>query len=467
MSDSLPYQQAFQLKQEAKQLAGTGRYAEAAQLYKQAYDLCPDRYGAAGYISCSRKCGIAEARAAALFAREVMSSFANDTYFKREYVWAIYSGYLKNSSDDDVENHEELDDPIQDDEVIVANFALMENAARRILDLTSSTSPQEQETFAMCRRLAVFAICKEAKRLKKWELVLWFTQQLDTRDLSIDRKELHGRNLPSDYQRWSFSITRAYLELGRYDECVTYAHEAIEKFPDDSLHFQRWEALAKIRSGKVEEGLIQLEYINMRFPKQWYIQNDVAKTHMQLAHYNDALLWFCMAASAPGDIKGRIAMLSSLVEVLQKLERWKAVYGHLQLIWSIEATLCNQKRVERTHQHLAGLIKLHADQLSLSRYEVGNEAPSLPVALKPCRTFWQEIISSSHPHSTGRIVFVDEQKRFGFIMNEQAKFHFKWSAFMGRGRPEIDMDVEFEYEESFDHKHNQKGYTAFNIRRVL
>ena len=55
---------------------------------------------------------------------------------------------------------------------------------------------------------------------------------------------------------------------------------------------------------------------------------------------------------------------------------------------------------------------------------------------------------------------------FNLDDGEQGKFYFKLSSFIDKIHPEVDTTVEFEYEESFDHKRNQKGYTAFNIRQL-
>ena len=69
----------------------------------------------------------------------------------------------------------------------------------------------------------------------------------------------------------------------------------------------------------------------------------------------------------PGDLKGRIVTLKSMCEILQRLERWQAVYEHLRLIWAIELELGSTRNAERTEQQLHEFQKLHADQLSLMR----------------------------------------------------------------------------------------------------
>lgn len=450
MSDSLQYQQCRQLIDEARKLDQTNQYSEAAQRYRQAFDLSRDNFAASRYLHCARKSGVAAAREAVAFGRQIQDLLQENKYVRQEYIWAIYDGYLKNSERIPDEVDENLNEPEQEKADAPADFAIMVKAARRILELTSELLP---------RTLAVFAICKEAKRLRRWDLMCWFAQKLEPQMLSLEQKELNGRHLLSDYQKWAFAITRALLELERYDECITHAREASEKFPQESFHFQRWEALARIRMGQVEDGLKQLEYANVRFPKQWYIQSDIANAHVRLGQYEDALLWFSRAANMPGDIKGRIVTLKSMCEILQRLALWQAVYEHLRLIWIIELELGSKRNAERTEQQLHEFQRLHADQLRIVS-EAG--VPGLSSALKPCRATWQKIIMSAQLMQLGRISFLDEEKRFGFVTNDDGRFHFKFNTF--RGKPELNMWVEFETEDSFDQKRGKASKIAVNVR---
>lgn len=450
MSGSLQYQQCRQLKDEGEQLRKAQRFSEAAQFFKKAFDLCHDSYAASRYIHCLCRTGDEAARVAAKFARQAEQQFSDDQYIKKEWAWALYYGYLKDAEGDEIEEAENIDDQAPVQLSPSADFTTKVKACRTIFRLTT-------DLFA--RKQAAFAICKEAKLLKKWDLILEFTQQLEPQMLSIEKKELNGRRLLSDYQKWAFAITRAMFELERYDECITHAREASEKFPQESFHFQRWEALAKIRMGQVEDGLKQLEYLNMRFPKQWYIQSAIAKAHVRLGQYDDALLWFCRAGNMPGDIKGRIVPLKSMCEVLQHLAHWQAVYEHLRLIWIIELELGSKRNAERTEQQLHEFQRLHADQLRIVS-EAG--VPTLPSSLKPCRVTWQKTIRSAQLMQSGRISFLDEGKSFGFVTNDAGRFHFKFNTF--RGKPELNMWVEFETEDSFDQKRGQASKIAVNVR---
>ncbi len=451
MPDSMPYQQCRQLKDEGDQLRKTQQYTKAVHLFKQAYDLCHDSYAASKYIHCLRKSGATAAREAVKFGRQVITIFPDDEYIKREYIWAIYDGYLKIADRDDQEEHERFDDLEPEKVEPPVEFKVMVHATRHLLKLTTEPLP---------RTLAVLALCKEAKRLEKWEVMREFAQQLDATTLSLEQKELNGRRLPSDYQKWAFYITRALLELEYYDECMRYAWAAIEQYPDDSLHFRRWEALAKIRSGRVQEGLSQLEEANIRFPKQWYIQSDIANAYVRLGRFDDAWLWYCRAVMMPGDIKGRIVTLRSICDLLQRLDRWQAVYEHLRLVWAIEEAYNSQQYAERTRQRINEFKKRYAEHLHISS-ETENRAPTIPIALKPCHITWQQALRKS-----GTIQYLNPEKHFGFIVNGSDRYHFSFDAFTSRDKPEVGMEVEFEPQESYDRKRKQPGKIAIHVRVV-
>lgn len=189
----------------------------------------------------------------------------------------------------------------------------------------------------------------------------------------------------SDKLRWFYAITAALFNMESYDECLDYAHKAIEGFPNDSFHFRRWEAFINIRTDHIEEGVEQLKYIDARFPRQWYVQSDIAHAYMQLKQFEEAWLYFCKGAIAQGDIKGRVRMISSMVDVLQKLERWQSAYEHLYLLWAIETAQGNRQRAEGSRQRILDLRKRHAGAFSSIQEEVSTTAPSIAQSQRHAR----------------------------------------------------------------------------------
>lgn len=311
----------------------------------------------------------------------------------------------------------------------------------------------------------MLAICKEAKLRKRWDLIRDFGRKLQPETLPTKREEVNGRLLPSDHQRWLYNVTRAALELQQYKECMAYASMGIEKYPDESLHFQRWEALAKIRTGDVKGGLEQLKYLDARFPKQWYIQGDIAQAYMQLEQQQEAWPWFCRAVNAAGDIKGRITLLKTMCDILQDRDEWQAAYQHLLLVWAIEIAFGSKETyIERTRQKIFALKKAHVDVLSPLPEDGGNQAPPLGKVLKLCRVLWQKTLTEAVPSKQGRIVRLNEEQQYGFIEDEQGgRYHFRFRAVV-QGQPEMYMQVDFTAAEAFDRKKDKMSPIAINIR---
>ena len=162
----------------------------------------------------------------------------------------------------------------------------------------------------------------------------------------------------------------------------------------------------------------------------------------------------------PGDIKGRIVTLRSMCDLLQRLDRWQAVYEHLWLVWAIEEAYNSHQYAERTRQRINEFKKRYAEQLHVSS-ETENSAPTISIALKPCRITWQQVLRKS-----GIIQYLNSEKRFGFIVNGSDRYHFIFDAFTSRDKPEVGMQVEFEPQDSYDRKRNQPGKIALHVRAV-
>src|SRR5713101_7356991 len=143
--------QLRELLDQGRQARDAGRLAEAAALFRQAYDLEPSAFAASRYLHCLRRQGPEKARAAVCFAREPVDRWPMETWLIREYVWAIYDGYLKANGG----TAEEEEAPAEER----PGFEIMVKAARRILKLSREELP---------RTRAVLAICRVAKARREW-----------------------------------------------------------------------------------------------------------------------------------------------------------------------------------------------------------------------------------------------------------------------------------------------------------
>jgi tetratricopeptide (TPR) repeat protein len=359
------------LLDQARQASESGSLTEAAGLYRQAYDLEPTAFVASRYLHCMRRQGPEKARAAVRFARTPVERWPLDTWLIREYCWAIYDGYLRQSS----EVEEEAEEPAETG----AEFELKVKAARRILKLCHEDLPRVR---------TVFAICREAKARGLWALALEFAQALDPAKLSEEVRQYQGRPVPSDRQRWLSIVTRACLELERYDDALRHAREGMEQYPH-VLFYPWWHALALIRQGRVQAGVRELEEVHRHFVAPWYIPRDIADAYELLEQHETAWRWYCAAAMSSGDLKSRIPMLARMAEPLQRLDRWPLAFDHLLLAWSLAAREPGwEKLTERLREQVETFLQKHTARLG-SRAALSDSPPAPEPLLTTCREAWR------------------------------------------------------------------------------
>lgn len=365
-------QQVRELLDQGRQARDAGRLVEAAALFRQVYDLEPAAFAASRYLHCMRRQGPVKARAAVRFAREPVERWPLDTWLIREYVWAIYDGYLKVRGEGDAEPEAPAEERPE--------FAVMVKAARRILKLSEEELP---------RTRAVFAICRAARARSEWPTVIEFIQTLDPEMLSDEAREQNGRTLPSDRQQWLYIMTRACLELERYEECRRFAREGMERYPS-MMHFPRWHALAQVRSGEGEAGLDELRAIERQYMAPWYLRREIAEAYEQLGRDAEAWEWYCAAARSPGEIRSRISTLAQMGQLLERLDRGPLALDHLALAWTLAAREERwEKLAEQNRERAEAFLQRHAAKLGLPA-ELPQTPPEPGPLLDRCRQAWIE-----------------------------------------------------------------------------
>jgi tetratricopeptide (TPR) repeat protein len=364
-------QRAQALNEQAQQAMTEGRFAEGASLSRQAYNVQPTAAAAARAIHCMRKQGVREARAAVVFGRQPVEQWPAHQWLIREYVWAVYEGYLRSGAD-----HPEEEGTTAEPD---GEFPVMIKATRRILKLSQEELPQAR---------AVFALCKEARRRGQWPVVLEFAMLLDREALSDEPHVVNGRVLPSHRQQWLSHVTRAHLELAQYDACTMFAQEGRERYPE-VLFFRWWHAQAQVRRGNVAEGLRELEEIEERFTAQWYVRRDLADACERLGRDEDAWRWHCRAASLFGEMQRGASMLPRMGALLERQGHWELALDHLQLAWALAARPPGRETLtESCRQQVEAFLQRQAEALPAPAMLEGPPSPE-PL-LARCRAAWAE-----------------------------------------------------------------------------
>jgi cold shock CspA family protein/tetratricopeptide (TPR) repeat protein len=417
-------------------------------LYRQAYDMLPSAFFAGRVIHCLRKQGVGPAREACFFAREPRKQWPDDEWLKREYVWAIYFGYLKSEEAPDDDGEEVPNE-------VGPEFEHMRRAARRILDVTDEELP---------RRLAIFAVGKAARRREQWETVLEFVSELSPERLSDDDRQHDGRSYPSDRLRWYYWMTRSHLEQNHWNEALTLAEAGLRQFEDDQF-LQWWRAQALVGLERVEEGLAGLELVNLRYPSHWYVLRSMAQVYSQLGRMEDAWRCYCEAAATPGDQKNRIRMLEEMASLLVEQERVETAFDHLLLVWGLSARERDWDRpTERRQLALLDLAFEHQEKLQGSR-SVPEAPPPLPALLRQCQSVWAQVVRDALPKDTGHIKQFHPERGYGFIeRGNGSDLHFTRRDFLARDRDlAAGLAVEFRIRKSYDRRRNCESWSAVYV----
>jgi tetratricopeptide (TPR) repeat protein len=444
-----------ELSDEAKKLEDAGQFDQAAELYKQSYELYPSSYVASGYIKCLRKQG--KSMAAVEFGRQLSKQLLDDSYVHKILSWAIYDVYLKKTESKD---DNEVDD-VWFGKQNNSDFEDMQKRARYILKRSLADD-------TLLSTKTVFAICREAKLRDKWQIVYDFAMQLNPEQMSSEKEEWNGRKLPSDYQRWLYLMVRSLLEVKRNDECITFATKGIDKFPNEKL-FYWWQARAKLALGQINEALNDLEHVDTRFPKEWYIQHDIASIYLQLQQYDEAWIWFCKAASSSRleDLKGRFKMFQQMSVLLEHLGRWQEAYDHLQLACAIVERERWEHRAEGLNGQLLQFRNRHTEHIAFS---VDMQPDILITLFRRCKVLWQETIRSICISRKGYITKADEEKGYGFVRTDNDSIHFRFRDVIRGVIPKEGMEVEFETEKAIKYNkeknEHEDSIKAVNIRPV-
>ena len=153
----------------------------------------------------------------------------------------------------------------------------------------------------------------------------------------------------------------------------------------------RWcHAVAQVRQGSGEAGLRELEEVEHRYRAPWYVRRDIAEAYEKPQRDEEAWRWYCAAASAPGELWNRVAMLQQMGQLLERQGRWQAALDHLLLAWTLAARHEGWGKVaEKCREQLAEIIQRSGDQLDPPA-TLPDAPPEPEPLLAACRQAWAD-----------------------------------------------------------------------------
>lgn len=438
---------------QAKDFESQGRFAEAAEIRLQQYRDKPDVFVLTRYLHCARKLGVSDARTAVQFAREhgAVGLLQEHMWLRREYVWAVYTAFFRVAAEAADDEQDEQPDGPHD-----PSFTDLIEEARAVLAITDEDLP---------RKLIVFATMKLAKERKAWDILLELAGSLKERSLSRTPNTMGGRTTPSDHLRWMYGLTRAHVELEQWEDALNLAHKGLVDYPNDKF-LTWWQGKAQVGSGQAEDGLTTLVKTDTRFPEQWYILRDIGETYEALGNLDESMLWYCKAASAPGDLHARINMLADMSSLLGRLGRWSSAADHMMLAWKLSGEKPGWERTTaKLQEGYLRLVRDTADSLGLE-HRPDDTACSVRHLITKCRREWEVTVRTAAPCGTGKIEMMNIEKGFGFIKDaEGTSYYFRCTDLQQGGALGVGAPVSFSITKAFDAKKNTESFRAINISK--
>lgn len=446
MSDPMSNPNAS-LGKQAWDLEKAREFKRAAELYKQVCTARPDdEYAASGYMRCLRK--LNKSGEAVEFGRHLSKELKTRGRVHQAWAWALYDYYFKQSENKEDDIFIDTEAKLPEDD----HFKKMQSATEYVLKM----SPQED---TIIRKQFIFGICREAKQRGKWQVVYKFAAQLNPEVLAQEPDEYSRM---AEYERWLYSMIKSLFELERYDECLKMSQQGIDRYPQNK-HFSWWHALSKARLNYLEDALTELQDLDKRY-QEWFIRADIARIYEQLQQYKEAWIWYCKAAVLPGKLTGRYKMIGQMSSALQQHERWQEAYEHLQLACLLaEREHWDQSKMVSVFKGQIEQIKeYYTEQITIREY-MSQDFLQLQRKLQK---LWQNEVASSLPHRHGYIKTINEERKFGFIRSDTEDFYFKFHDLPRYVTPAINMEVEFNVEESFDITKQRNSVKAVHIQPI-
>jgi tetratricopeptide (TPR) repeat protein len=360
----------------------------------------------------------------------VLDGKPQDTWARRELVWAIYDARVKPA------------------------------AAKGELDrcLVAATEIVKLQPDDLPLRRTVFTVCKVAKSRGKWDIVSHWCDRLDPENLDGQTPVIDGKMGTSEREQWYYNKVHSLIELERWEQARALAQRATEVAPR-KLDFGRWAALALAELGDVSGAISELEAILPRVRGEWYLQASLADLYLRAERCSEALRLACQAAQAPAEDKARVRVFSTLAELGLRTGNLSLALRHMALFKGIYA---------REGWPIKPAI---ADLEVRIRDALGSEADSIvqvsradvAMLLRLCRQDWREHEHAGRERKTGVVRSVPPERSHAWITADDGQRVFVSRKDLPRTAACVGARVSFVLVPSWDASKNQPSVQAKSV----
>ncbi len=322
--------------------------------------------------------------------------------------------------------------------------------------------PDETDLFF---RLVLFSGIDAAKKLDDYEKVLEFTGIISPSKLPREGEYIRGKKIMSYQERWYYARIGALYEVSLYEECEEMVEEALKEFPR-CIEFARKGAQCKIKLGKKEAGVKELNSLCRRKGCPWYISMELANLRFELGKYDEALQAAYVGANGYGELKNKVNLIALIAKIQLVLGNSESAKNHVALACTIRDK--QGWRINKDFQRL------------MDRFGVVKGEVVLEVALRPCEKEWRDSAEKRFQNSAdidenkkvamgvkGRLGAIVDGRPFAFISrkNKKESIYVRLKDIPKQFRKE-GLEVVFDMVESFDRMKSKKSVRAINVQKL-
>ena len=410
------------------------RFAEALPLFEQVLQEEPQNlwYGWS-YGFCLK--GVERYKEALDVARQLYKTDKDFAPGRSLYAWCIYLTEIRHAD-------------IADDERFM-------KAARAIADL----SRHDDEDPCLVRTvMRVLRYLNEKPALPAEEVLVWsgmvHPEKLDTAKPSF--KDGRGKDieLASQLENYYALRSKALLELGRYEECLSLCREALEKLDkfhyDNDVWFQRKMVQCHLHTGDIEAAEAGMNAVLAK-KKDWFLYFEAAEICLQSGKKEEAVQHSLQAILAWGDMDKKVRLLNFIAEKFaEELPEISALCTRL------EYKIRTENGWRTGDALLARLQRIEGAEAT------SDSVGSLAASLKKQVQFRME---NTTAYLIGKLKSMLNTGLGGFIETaEGATYFFKTSDYRGR-KEELNpgTSLRFQASKGFDRKKNRESDIALKV----
>jgi hypothetical protein len=427
----------FEMSREANNLRKSREFGKALPLYRELAKDASDPYAIAGLLHCLRMQRMFEE--ALPLCSPPNSEHLELDWYRNEVVWTLIQGRLQ-----------QLEENASADEVV--------SEAESILSLEPKGS--------VAKWSIVYRVLKAAKTRNRWEIVSDWLKKVSPNELSVaPMKDDRGREGWCQQAMWHNLKIRSEIEVGDKQQAILGAHRAIGLFPHQARFFERLEALANFRMGRLNEAEVLYGKLSNGGRPEWWILSEYAKVLSRLGKDQEALVLMCKAALSNKRLESLVTLFSDIGNLCHKTGLKKEARNHL--------LLCKQIREEQEWSIPQAVSS------SLATLESELEGIASPASrgtiLVECQGFWRTTVGA-HQGSRepsvrdregkrllrGKLKLGSSERPYCFLLSDVVSY-FCLKSDLPEGAAD-GMMLQFDAIPSFDKKKNQKSWKAVNLR---